>query len=121
MKKTVKHYLDDIWESIEKIEEYIKGVSEEQFSRNSQLQDSVLHRIQIIGEIAKRIPAAYKKLYPSVPWRDVAGMRDMIVHGYDGVDLSIVWDVVQRYIPKLKPSIKKMLSEKDRHKVEFKS
>lgn len=111
MRKTVKHYLDDLYESINKIEEYILNTSEETFSINTQIQDSILHRIQLIGEIVKRIPEEYKMKYPSIPWKEIAGTRDNIVHDYDGIDLSIVWDIATTYIPKLKPQIEQMLTD----------
>ena len=67
--------------------------------------------LEIIGEAAKRIPEQVRQRYPDIPWKGMAGMRDRIIHGYDNVDLQIVWDVVKRDIPQLKPKIELLLQD----------
>lgn len=67
--------------------------------------------LEIIGEATKRLPAELREEYPQIPWNGMAGMRDRIIHGYDRVDLHIVWDVVKRDIPELKPKIQRILRD----------
>lgn len=104
-------YLQDIFESIVQIEEYLDGINEEEFYQNSEKQDAVLRRLEIIGEAVKRIPNNIRDDYEDVPWRKVAGMRDIIIHEYFGVTLSMIWVVTQRDLPDLKSRIKKIIKD----------
>lgn len=102
-------YIEDILESIDKIEEYIGEIKEEDFYRNTQLQDSVLRRLEIIGEAAKNIPLAFRNKYSIIPWKKMAGMRDVLIHEYFGVNLKRVWRVANKDLPRLKKEIFKII------------
>lgn len=106
-------YYNDILESISKIEEYTKGMDYSAFSRKSLVFDGVVRNLEIIGEAVKNIPADIKKKYPEIEWRKIAGLRDILIHEYSGVDLRIVWDVVVTKLPPLKESVKKIMKESD--------
>lgn len=102
-------FLFDIVKSIEEIERHTAGMSQADFLKDIKTQDAVIRRLEIIGEAVKNISPHFKSAYPRVLWQDIAGMRDILIHEYFGVDFDIVWDVVARNLPKLKKQIEKML------------
>jgi len=77
--------------SIDLIQEYVASVSREDFTRTIQLQDAVIRRLEIIGEAVKNLSPPLKKRYPDIPWRKIAGMQDILIHSYFGVDLDMTW------------------------------
>lgn len=105
MKRNIKLYLQDIWESILAIEEYVHVLTEEEFYRNRQVQDAVVRRLEIIGEAVKNIDDDFRNKYQDIPWKKIAGMRDVVIHEYFGVKLKRVWDVVKKDLPDLKQKI----------------
>jgi len=105
MKRDVRVYLADILDAIQKIEEYTKERSEEDFCNNTQMQDAVLRRLEIIGEAVKHIPRKIRNEYPEVPWKQIAGMRDILTHEYFGVNLRRAFKVVKNNISDLKIKI----------------
>lgn len=111
MRKDPTIFLRHILESIEKIEEYTKGFTKEKFASSSKIQDAVIRNLEIVGEAAKSIPKDFTGKYPDVPWRKMAGLRDVLIHMYFGVDLDITWDVVKKDLPGLKEKIKTILEK----------
>ena len=103
-------YLQDILESINQIEDYLDGVLENEFYQNSEKQDAVLRRLEIIGEAVKHISDDIRDEYGEIPWRKIAGMRDIIIHEYFGVTLSMIWVVTQRDLPDLKSKINDIIN-----------
>ncbi len=84
-----------------------------EFLKDSLTQDAVIRRIQVIGEAVKNIPREFTQQHPEVRWKDLAGMRDKLIHGYFGVDLNLVWDAIQKDFPKLKVEMNRIIkSEK---------
>lgn len=100
-KRDFRLYIDDIAESIVRIQEYTRGVTHEEFLAKSMVHDAVFRRLEIIGEAAKHVPSDFRAQYRAVPWREVAGMRDKLIHDYLGVDLELTWKVVQNDLPPL--------------------
>lgn len=117
MKRDISLYVKDISDSISKIEEYTKGVNKDTFHKDTKLQDAVVRRIEIMGEATKHIPANARQKYPDVPWKDIAGMRDLIIHHYDVVDPYQVWKVAKEDISKIKPLIQKLYEDLKKNKI----
>lgn len=111
MKRDFRVYIDDVVESIERIEVYTKNLTEHQFVNNVAIQDAIVRRLQIIGEAVKYIPDEIKSSHPEIEWKKIAGARDIFVHEYFGVKLERVWDTIVNDLPGLKAQIKKLLIE----------
>jgi len=108
MKKDPRIFIAHILECIEHIEDYISDMTEETFSKTPQLQDAVIRRIEVMGEAVKNLPPAIKMKYPDIPWKEIAGMRDILIHGYFGVDLALTWRIARKDVPSLKKKILKI-------------
>ncbi|PIQ79318.1 MAG: DUF86 domain-containing protein [Parcubacteria group bacterium CG_4_9_14_0_2_um_filter_41_8] len=109
--REIKLYLRDICDSIDMIQSFIKGVSREEFIKLHEKQNAVIRKIEIIGEAVKQLPIEFRDQYPHIPWKEIAGMRDKLIHGYFGVDLDVVWDAVKKNLPKLKKEVEKLFDE----------
>jgi uncharacterized protein with HEPN domain len=104
-------YIIHIFDAITSIESQMTTVTREQFDSSELLQGFVERKLEIIGEATKRIPIDFKKQHPQIPWKDMAGMRDILIHQYTGVDEDIVWKTVKQKIPPLREQIEKILQE----------
>ncbi|MBD2553732.1 DUF86 domain-containing protein [Limnothrix sp. FACHB-708] len=91
----------DIVDSISKILTYTAGMTMADFMASDEKQDAVLRRILVIGEATKRLSPEFRQRYPEIPWKEIAGTRDIIVHDYHRVDAERIWDVVQSDLPNL--------------------
>jgi uncharacterized protein with HEPN domain len=108
MIKNNQLYLENILEAISKIENFTSGISRFEFERNVMMQDAVIRNIEIIGEATKKITKQFKQLYPEIPWQDMAGMRDKLIHDYLGVDIYVIWKTIELDLPLLKEMISKI-------------
>ena len=113
MKRNMKLYLQDMWGSILAIEEYTRNLAEDEFYSNRQIQDAVIRRLEIIGEAAKNVDDDFRNKYLQIPWKKIAGMRDIVAHGYFGVKLDRVWDIVRKDLPELKEKIGTIMEEEN--------
>ena len=100
--KDDKIYIEHILQSIDRIEAYLNGKDHQSFSDDFMTQDAVVRQLEIIGEATKRISKELRNINPQVPWSDMAGMRDILIHDYIDVDIDIVWKTASESIIKLK-------------------
>jgi uncharacterized protein with HEPN domain len=98
-------YIDHILLCISKIQEYTKDLQKTDFDKNEMLQDAVIRNVEIIGEATKKISADLKSQNGEIPWKEMSGMRDKLIHDYLGVDIDVVWRTVQEDIPLIKSLI----------------
>ncbi|OQX02233.1 MAG: DUF86 domain-containing protein [Desulfobacteraceae bacterium IS3] len=106
--KSQRLYLIHIAECIEKIEQYTAD-GELEFSRDSKTQDAVIRNFEVIGEAVKRLSEDTRQLFPQIPWKQFAGFRDILIHQYEGIDLSEVWLTVENDLPVLKKAVQMLL------------
>ncbi len=102
-------YLHDILDSIDRIQEYLLGISFDEFGDDLLRQDGVLRQIGIIGEAARSLSEQFRAAHPQVPWHMITGMRHIVVHEYFQVDLEVVWDTVQEDLPPLREQVREIL------------
>ena len=100
-----REYLLDIVSSARLALSYVEGVSVNDFLDDTQLQDSVIRRIEVIGEAAGRISSEFREQHPEVPWQEMIGMRNRMIHRYDDVDLEVVWNTAKDSLPRLLDSL----------------
>ena len=106
-----KLHLEDILQSIKKIEKYTRGADLHKFQDDELVVDAVVRNLAIIGEAAKHIPPQIKKKLPDIEWKKLSGLRNILIHEYFGVDSQILWDIVANKIPALKEKIQNYLKE----------
>lgn len=109
MSRGYKVYLQDIIEAIKKIEKYTKGMSYSRFKKNGQTVDAVVRNLEIIGEAAKNVPREFRVKHNNIEWRKIAGLRDILIHDYFGIDLDILWDVIQNKLSNLKKDVSRII------------
>ena len=110
-KRNIAIYVKEIIENMNKAEKFIKNLTYKNFVKDERTHYAVIRCIEIIGEAAKHIPGKLRKKYPQIPWKDMAGMRDKVIHLYFGVNPERVWLAVKQDFPALKPALRKVLKD----------
>lgn len=100
-----RDYVKDILDSINDAEEFAKEMGFSDFKKDKKTINAVVRSIEVIGEATKKIPKSLRKKFPSVPWKKMTGMRDKLIHEYFGIDVEILWQVVKKDLPQIKPFI----------------
>jgi len=113
MKKDDTVYLRHILDAIEQIEDYLEEASAEQFWQRELLQDGVVRRLEIIGEASRNLSDELRRDHPEVPWQQIVGLRNRIVHAYFNVNLQIVWEITQNDLAPLKQQVERILKALD--------
>ena len=102
-------YLKDILAAIESIEDFIAGMDLDTFQTDDKTTSAVMRKLEIIGEAVKQIPDEMRQKHSQVPWKEMAGMRDKLIHFYFGVDYHLVWRAITERLPQVKQEIEKVL------------
>lgn len=103
--------LTDILESINKIEIYTQGIDFDSFCNNTMMFDAVIRNLEIMGEAARSTPDEMKIKYPAIPWKQMIGVRNILIHEYFGIDNTIIWQIIKTNLPEIKPIILNALQE----------
>ncbi|MBI5248976.1 MAG: DUF86 domain-containing protein [Desulfomonile tiedjei] len=111
MPRDYRVFLDDILDAARKVLEYTAGFSDEEFFSDRKTVEAVVWNLQIIGEAAKRVPEEIRSRYPDLPWREMGGLRDIIVHQYLGIKLDVIWKVIQNDVPMVENRIRWILDQ----------
>ena len=103
-------YAEDILDAVESIEEFIRDMTYDKFIYDKKTKYAIIRSIEIIGEATKSIPDFVREAYPDIPWKDMAGMRDKMIHHYFGIDFEVVWKTIKEDIPMIKPKLQDILN-----------
>ncbi len=117
MARDVRLFLQDILENIKDIKNFSKGIVKADLKKDIMRQKAIVRSIEIIGEAVKNIPDSLKNKHLEIPWRKIAGTRDLIIHAYFGVDLDVAWKIIQEDIIDLEPKIQKILNDSENFKI----
>ena len=109
--RDLRLYLWDILHAIDSIESFVVDMDLQAFEADDRTSSAVLRKFEIIGEATKQVPDSIRHSYPDIPWREMAGMRDRLIHFYFGVDYELVWETIERRLPQVKQHIRQILQE----------
>ena len=109
IKRTGIDYANDILESVNDIGDFIHGIGLKEFGHDKKTLYAILRSLEVMGEAAKKIPESVQKRYPQIPWKKMMATRDKLIHGYFGIEISMIWEVVKNDLPPLKPYLEKMV------------
>ena len=105
--------IEDMWESVRRVRRYVEGMTENEFKKDDRTTDAVVRNFEIIGEAANRLPDDFKLQYPDIDWIQIVGLRHRIVHDYFGVDLDIIWYIVQHDLQVFEEALQHILESLD--------
>lgn len=111
MQRDYRAYLEDILEAAGAAREFVAGMGKDELAKDRRTRDAVVRNLEIIGEAAKKLPVQTRRDHPEVEWKKITGLRDILVHDYFGIDIDIVWDVVQNKPPVLTEQVRRILNE----------
>lgn len=103
--------IQDILGAIEKIERYVDGMTLTQFKQDELILDAVIRNFEIIGEATKNIPSGIRRSYPMIPWSEISGMRDVLIHEYFGIDVQTLWHTTKKDLPALQKHLEALFED----------
>jgi len=106
--RDLRDYINDLIEASEDILSFTKGLSYTDFAGDKKTLNAVIRSLEVIGEATKNLPASFRNRYPDIPWKQMAGMRDKLIHEYFGVDIEMVWRAIECHIPNILPMLKEI-------------
>lgn len=109
MPRDYKVYLEDILQAIDKIQKFTKDMPSHVFLNDEKTHDAVIRNLEVIGEAIKKVPDGIRVKHPQIDWKKIGALRDILIHEYFGIDVEIVWDIVQNKLPVLKSQIQQLL------------
>lgn len=116
-KRRDRDFLEDILEASDRALRYVSGMDYEQFVADSKTQDAVIRTLEIVGEATKHLSNELRAEYDGVPWKSMAGLRDRLIHGYFGVNLDIVWQIVNEELPGVQHQVREIVASLDQHRI----
>ncbi|MCS7158692.1 MAG: DUF86 domain-containing protein [Blastocatellia bacterium] len=111
MKRDYTLFVQDILAAMDAIEQFVEGMSMEDFCQDDKTASAVIRKFEIIGEAVRHIPLPIRRAYPDIPWKEMAGMRDRLIHGYFGIDYELVWQAIKVHIPQTRRKLQAVLEE----------
>ncbi|MDO9464762.1 MAG: DUF86 domain-containing protein [bacterium] len=109
--RKIELYLKDILKALEDITEFVGNMTFEEFIADDKTSSAVFRKLEVIGEAAKGVPNDVRQKYPEVPWKEMAGMRDRLIHFYFGIDYELVWSTIKKRIPEIRPYIERIVCD----------
>ncbi|MCX7997939.1 MAG: DUF86 domain-containing protein [Leptospiraceae bacterium] len=109
--RNYKYFIADIIEAINRIETYTNECSFENFQKDIKTQDAVIKNLEVIGEASNKIPTVIKEKYLEIPWKEISGLRNHLIHAYFTIDFNIIWNIIQQELPKLKIEFEKIRND----------
>ena len=106
--REISDYIEDIISAVSDVEDFTRGMSYESFVSDKKTVNAVIRSLEVLGEATKHIPPSFRKKHPHIPWSKMAGMRDVLIHDYMGVDIKTVWKVVRDRLPELKSLLEEL-------------
>jgi uncharacterized protein with HEPN domain len=113
-KRRPELFLKDILTAVERIKTYTNGLNFQEFSTNQMVIDAVIRNFEVIGEAVKKLPDEIKEKSPQVPWKEIAGFRDVLIHGYFSLSLKDIWATIEEDLEPLEVEVKKILNEMEK-------
>jgi uncharacterized protein with HEPN domain len=113
-KRELGDYIQDIAEALGEVEDFTRGMQFEEFVKDKKTINAVVRSLEVIGEATKKIPDSLRAEHSGIPWKRMAGMRDKLIHEYFGIDLELVWEVVNHELPPVRPLIQAVLDDVER-------
>lgn len=104
-------YLEDMLDSMERIMEYTDGLTFDEFQESNLITDAVIRNLEIIGEASKNVPEKIRKKYPAIPWKEMYGLRNFVVHEYFGIDFENIWKIIKDELPKNIQDLRKIVTK----------